>query len=263
MSGHSKWHNIQAKKSVSDSKKGKLYSKHAKLIEVAARHGGDDPTTNVTLRGAIEKAKLDNVPNANIERAVKKGSGDLKDGIEITEGMYEGFAPGGVALYIQVLTDNKNRSLQSIKLLLSKHGGSLGASGSIGWMFERVGVLKVSGAGKSPDDIELAAIDAGARDVEHDDDADADAGGGAGGGSATVTVYTEPQQLHEVKTKLASAGFTVTSSELTYRAKNTAPVSDLDTARRILSLIDLLEEDDDVTAVYNNAQIDDAIVEQL
>lgn len=255
MSGHSKWHNIQAKKSVSDSKKGKLYSKHAKLIEVAARHGGDDPTTNVTLRTAIEKAKLDNVPNANIERAVKKGSGDLKDGTEITEGMYEGFAPGGVALYIQVLTDNKNRSLQSIKLLLSKHGGSLGASGVVGWMFERVGVLKVSGAGKSPDDIELAAIDAGASDIEHDDS--------AGDNGAGVTVYTEPQQLHEVKTKLAAAGFTVTSSELTYRAKNTAPVSDLDIARRILSLIDLLEEDDDVTAVYNNAQIDDAIVEQL
>lgn len=247
MSGHSKWHNIQARKSVTDAKKGKSYSKHGKLIEVAAR-GGADMSVNATLRSAVERAKADGVPNANVERAIKKGTGELKDGTVITEGQYEAFGPAGTVMLIDVLTDNKNRSLQSIKLILQKNGGAFGESGTVAWMFDKVGLIEVEvSGGKSVDDIELAAIDAGASDVNV--------------GEGMVEVRTGPSELHAVKKSLESAGHKITKSEITHLPKNPAKIDDAEKARLILRLIDLLEEDDDVTNVFSNFEIDDAIAE--
>lgn len=241
MSGHSKWHNIQAKKSVTDAKKGKSYSKHAKLIEVAARSGGD-MVTNPTLRAAVERAKMDGVPNANIERAVKKGTGELKDDLVIVDALYEVRGPASTVMLVDVLTDNKNRSLQSVKLILQKNGGMMSEAGSVAWMFDKVGLLAVTiGGGKTADDIELAAIDAGASDVNVEDE--------------YVEVRTEPSDLHAVKMKLEQAGCTISKSEITYIPKNTVEISDAEASAKILKLVDLLEEDDDVTEVYGNFDI--------
>lgn len=241
MSGHSKWHNIQAKKSVTDAKKGKSYSKHAKLIEVAARSGGD-MVTNPTLRSAVERAKMDGVPNANIERAVKKGTGELKDDLVIVDALYEVRGPASTVMLVDVLTDNKNRSLQSVKLILQKNGGMMSEAGSVAWMFDKVGLLAVTiGGGKTADDIELAAIDAGASDVNVEDE--------------YVEVRTEPSDLHAVKMKLEQAGCTISKSEITYIPKNTVEISDAEASAKILKLVDLLEEDDDVTEVYGNFDI--------
>ncbi len=248
MSGHSKWHNIQARKSVTDAKKGKSYSKHGKLIEVAARSGGD-MVTNPTLRSAVERAKADGVPNANVERAIKKGTGELKDDTIIVDALYEIRGPANTVMLVDVLTDNKNRSLQSVKLVLMKNGGEMSAAGSVAWMFDKVGLIEVNLAGKSADEIELAAIDAGASDVNV--------------GEGTVEVKTDPSQLHAVKVALEKSGYTVSKSEITYLPKNTVTISDLEKARQLLKLIELLEEDDDVTTVYGNYEIDDAIAEQL
>lgn len=241
MSGHSKWHNIQAKKSVTDAKKGKSYSKHAKLIEVAARSGGD-MVTNPTLRAAVERAKMDGVPNANIERAVKKGTGELKDDLVIVDALYEVRGPASTVMLVDVLTDNKNRSLQSVKLILQKNGGMMSEAGSVAWMFDKVGLLAVTiGGGKTADDIELAAIDAGASDVNVEDE--------------YVEVRTEPSDLHAVKHRLEAAGYTISKSEITYIPKNTVEISDTERAHQIIKLVDLLEEDDDVTEVYGNFDI--------
>lgn len=249
MSGHSKWHNIQARKSVTDAKKGQSYSKHSKLIEVAARSGGDI-VTNATLRSAVERAKADGVPNANIERSIKKGTGELKDGSVIVDGLYEAFGPAGTVLLADVLTDNKNRSLQSIKLILQKNGGAIGESGTVAWMFDKVGLIEVDlSTGKNAEDIELAAIDAGASDVSVEE--------------GYVEVRTEPSNLHAVKKALETAGCTVKKSEITYLPKNTVKIADVEKAKQILHLIDLLEEDDDVTNVFSNFEVDDAIAEML
>ncbi len=254
MSGHSKWHNIQARKSVTDAKKGKSYSKHSKLIEVAARSGGDI-VTNATLRSAVERAKADGVPNANIERSIKKGTGELKDGSVIVDGLYEAFGPAGTVLLADVLTDNRNRSLQSIKLILQKNGGAIGESGTVAWMFDKVGLIEVeigNGNGdksSAADAIELSAIDAGASDVSVEE--------------GYVEVRTEPSNLHAVKKALETAGCTVKKSEITYLPKNTVKIADVEKAKQILHLIDLLEEDDDVTNVFSNFEVDDAIAEML
>lgn len=252
MSGHSKWHNIQARKSVTDAKKGKSYSKHAKLIEVAARSGGDIGI-NATLRSAVERAKADGVPNNNIDRAIKKGTGELKDDTVISDALYEARGPAGTVMLIEVLTDNKNRALQSIKLILQKNGGALGEAGTVAWMFEKVGLLEVpignGGKSSTADAVELSAIDAGANDTSVED--------------GYVEVRTDPSALHAVKRSLESAGCNVTKSEITYVPKNTTMVENADDARKILKLIEILEEDDDVTAVHGNFEIADSIAEEV
>ncbi len=249
MSGHSKWHNIQARKSVTDAKKGKSYSKHAKLIEVAARSGGD-MVTNTTLRAAVERAKADGVPNANIERSIKKGTGELKDDTVIVDALYEARGPANTVMLIDVLTDNKNRSLQSVKLILMKNGGELGAAGTAAWMFDKVGLIEVDLAGgKSADEVELAAIDAGASDVNVRE--------------GTVEVKTDPSDLHAVKVALEKSGYSVSKSEITYIPKNTVALDDADKARSVLKLIELLDEDDDVTNVFSNFEIADSIADQV
>lgn len=250
MSGHSKWHNIQARKSVTDAKKGKSYSKHAKLIEVAARSGGD-LNANAVLRSAVDRAKADGVPSANIERAIKKGTGELKDDTIISDALYEARGPAGTVLLADVLTDNKNRSLQSVKLILQKNGGSLGEAGTVAWMFDRVGLIDVAvdDGKKSMEEIELLAIDSGASDVSTED--------------GYVEVRTEPSALHSVKKSLEAAGCNIRKSEITFVPKNTVRIDDIEKARQILKLIELLEEDDDVTNVYSNFEIADEIAEQV
>jgi YebC/PmpR family DNA-binding regulatory protein len=248
MSGHSKWHSIKHKKAATDSKRGKIFTKHAKLIAVAAR-GGGDPGMNPSLRAAIDNARAENMSFDIIDRAIKKGTGESKESAMIEEVIYEGFGPGGVALYIEALTDNRARTVSNLKLVVSKNGGNLGSSGSVGYMFSKKGVIEVSSDGKSVDDIELAAIDAGADDVKE--------------GDGVVEIYTAPTTVMQVKSSLEKGGIKVSSAGLTYVATTEVPVHDEAVARSLIELIDAVEEDEDVTTVFHNAVFDDEVMEKL
>jgi len=250
MSGHSKWKQIKHKKGAADIKKGAMFSKYSRLIEIAARKGGGNPDMNPSLKQIIDKARSDcNMPNANIERAIKKGIGELKDGAVMEEAMYEGFGPEGVALYIHAVTDNKNRTINAIKTILERHGGHMGSGGAIGWMFKQVGYMTLKITNNNADEIELAAIDAGATDVKRDVD--------------SVEIYTEPSQLMKVKNALASVGFKPENAELTFVPTNVVKISDAENAKKILNLVDALEENEDVTNVYGNFDIDSELMEKL
>lgn len=267
MSGHSKWHSIKHKKAAEDKKKGKIFTKHAKLVAVAARSGGD-PNMNPGLRMAIENARAENMPYDNIERAIKKGSGEGKNAVAIEEVMYEGFGQGGVALYIEALTENRNRTFSNVKLLVSKNGGNLGAAGSVGYMFKKVGLIKISlldeedesTAGtskkspvppKNPDEIELAAIDAGADDVKVVEGED-DSGNKIPFG---IEIYTDWQKMLQVRANLEKAGIKIESAAITYLPSTEIEVSDPAVAEQLRKLTDAIEEDDDVSCVYTNAKI--------
>lgn len=264
MARHSKWSKVKHQKAVLDVKKGKIFTKHAKLIEVAARSGGD-PNMNPLLRSAMDEARADNMPNDNIERAIKKGTGELKDAAQIEEVMYEGFGPSGVALYIQTLTDNRNRTIASLKVIVSKNGGSMGAAGSVGYLFKKMGVIEVplnvtsrdESDVRSADEIELAAIDAGADDVQV---VATEAGDDEGG---TVEVYTDPQALMQVRAKLKMAGIKTGMARLIYVPQTKAAINDEATARKIVQLIEAIEADDDVATVYSNFQMSEEILEKL
>lgn len=249
MSGHSKWATIKRKKDVTDSKRGKIFTQHAKMIALAAQQGGGDPSMNPSLRAAIDRAKLDNVPNANIERSIKKGTGELKEGEAISELTYEGYGPGGVAFYVQVVTDNKNRAVSNVRALFTKHGGNLGGPGSVAWMFEQKGVIEMKAGGKPKDDVELAVIEAGADDIGIDGE--------------TVTVYTKFTDLMAVKKALEAAGFKIERAEIDFISKNTTAVADAETAGKVLRLFDALEEDEDVTHVSMNADIAEELLGRL
>ncbi len=251
MSGHSKWATIKRKKDVTDSKRGKIFTQHARLIALAAQQGGGDPTMNPTLRVAIDRAKLDNVPNANIDRAVKKGTGELKEGEAISELTYEGYGPGGVAFYVQVVTDNKNRAVSNVRSMFTKNGGNLGGPGSVAWMFEQKGVIVMEAGGKSKDDVELAVIEAGAEDLEWATE---------GGGATAVTIYTKFAELMMVKKALEASGFKIESVEVAFIPKNTTAVDDPEVARKVLRLADALEEDEDVSHVSMNADIPEEVL---
>lgn len=248
MSGHSKWHSIKHKKMATDAKRGKIFTKHAKLIAVAAR-GGGDPTMNPSLRMAIDNARAENMPYDNIERAIKKGTGESKDAAQIEEVLYEGFGPGGVALYIETLTDNRNRTISSLKTIVSKNGGNMGAAGSVGYLFKKKGMIDVPLNGKSTDDIELAAIDAGAEDIKVEGE--------------LVEVYTDPQALAQVRASLEKAGIKAEAARLTYVPQTEIAVGDEETARKIIQLIEAIESDEDVTTVYSNEDIDRTVLEKL
>ncbi|MBI5152792.1 YebC/PmpR family DNA-binding transcriptional regulator [Candidatus Peregrinibacteria bacterium] len=250
MSGHSKWKQIKHKKGAADVKKGAMFSKYSRMIEIAAQKAGGDPNMNPSLKQAIDKARSDcNMPNANIERAIKKGTGELKEGNIVEEAMYEGFGPEGVAFYIQTATDNKNRTINSIKTSLEKHGGHLGSAGSIGWMFKQVGYISFSAAGQNIEEVELKAIDAGASDVKSDGE--------------TIEIYTSPAQLMQVKKNLEAVGLHATSAELTFIATNIVKITDAEKARKILNLVDILEENEDVVNVYSNFDMDASVMEQI
>ncbi len=250
MSGHSKWANIKHKKGAEDAKRGKIFTKHAKLIAIAAR-GGSDPETNSALRVAIDNARLENVPRDNIDRAIKKGSGEGKDAIVMEEIFYEGFGPGGAALYIETLTDNRNRTITNVKHIFTKHGGNFGSAGTVGYLFKKKGVINVNvpEAGKPSDEIELAAIDAGAEDVVTDGE--------------TMTIYTEPTVVMKAKAALEAAGIKISSASQTYVPQTNVKIEDAEIAKQLLKLIELIEEDEDVSEVYSNFDIPEDILEKI
>ncbi|HAA85470.1 MAG TPA: YebC/PmpR family DNA-binding transcriptional regulator [Kosmotogaceae bacterium] len=247
MSGHNKWANIKHRKSAQDAKRSKMFTKIIRELMVAAREGGTDPNTNNSLKSAIERAKSVNMPKDTMEKAIKKGAGEL-EGQSFVEVIYEGYAPGGVAMLIRALTDNKNRTAQELRHLLSKYGGNMAESGSVAWMFERKGVVSVPVSEISEmEEFELMVIEAGAEDIKTDDE--------------MVRIITEPESVSSARSILEENGFTVTN-ELTYIPKNSISVEGND-AERMLKLLSIIEDCDDVQEVFSNFEMDDAELEAI
>ena len=244
MSGHSKWSTIKRAKGVTDAARGKKFTRHAKNIELAAREGGGDPAMNAALASAIENSKSDNFPKENIERAVKKGTGEL-EGQKIEEKIYEGYAPGGVALLIRALTDNPNRTIANVRHLLSKNGGKIAESGSVVFQFEKKGVITLAG---NSEELELAAIEAGAVDIEKSGE--------------FLVVKTEPTELAKVRENLLVGNAKIESAELNFEPVNEVRIEDTETARKILRLVDALEEDEDIDSVSANFDIPEEFLEE-
>lgn len=237
MSGHSHWSEIRHKKGINDAKRGKVFTKHGKLITIAARSGGN-PDTNFQLRLAIERARLDNMPRENIERAIKKGTGELKEGNEIEEIIYEGMGPGGVMMLVKTATDNRNRTVSELKNIFTKSGGKLGEMGSVMWNFKQIGNINVATeAGKDPYDIELKAIEAGAEDTLYSDNA--------------FAVYTKPEELQKVRENLESLDLKVEAAELVHAPLQKASLSEFDQLN-YEKLLEALGDQDDVQEIFDN-----------
>ncbi len=247
MAGHSKWANIQHRKGAQDKKRGKLFTKLIREITIAARMGGSDFNANPRLRLAIDKAKAQSMPKDNIERAVKRGAGEL-DGADYEEIRYEGYGPGGTAVMVDCLTDNRNRTVADVRHAFSKFGGNLGADGSVNYLFNSVGQLLFP-AGSDEDAIMEAAIEAGAEDVVVDDD-------------QSIEVLTEPAEFEQVRDNMVAAGFEAESAQLTMRASTSSQL-DVKEATSMIKLLDLLEDLDDVQDVYSNADISDDVLAQI
>lgn len=245
MAGHSKWANIKHRKGRQDAARGKLFAKLSKAIEAAARQGGGDPAMNIALANAIDKAKSQSMPNDNIDRAVKRGSGEGADGVNFEEFWYEGYGPGGVAVYIHCLTDNRNRASSDVRVAFSRNGGNLGEPGSVGYLFEQKGFILASG---DEDEVMLVALDSGAEDVR--------------GSESPFEIITEPSSMPVVRDALSEAGVEIDSAEVTQLPSTTIPV-DAAAAGKIMRLIDALEDLDDVQEVYSNFDADDDVMEQL
>ena len=248
MSGHSKWSSIKHKKGAADKKRGQLFSKLSRAIIVAAREGGPDPAGNLALQNAVEKARSYSMPKENIERAIARGSGADSDAAAYETVVYEGYGSGGVAILVEALTDNRNRTASEVRAAFGKHDGNLGASGAVAWQFERRGIVLVEGSADE-DELMLAAAEGGADDVERD------------GSSWQVTAA--PESLTAVRETIDAAGFTVENAELTMVPKTTVEVEDENTAKKILRLIDALEENDDVQDVYSNFDIPERVLETV
>ncbi len=249
MSGHSKWSSIKHKKGAADAKRGQLFSKLSRAILVAAKEGGGDPTNNLALQNAIEKARSYSMPKDNIDRAIAKGSGADADANTFETIVYEGYGPEGVALIVEALTDNKNRTAADVRHLFAKHGGNLGATGAVAWQFERLGVVVVTAEGADEEELLLVAADAGADDVEAD------------GSSFQVT--SAPEALSAVRAAVEQAGFSVESAELQLVPKTTVSIDDEAKARQVMRLVDALEENDDVQDVYANFDIPERVLEAV
>ncbi|MFM8564046.1 MAG: YebC/PmpR family DNA-binding transcriptional regulator [Acidimicrobiia bacterium] len=247
MSGHSKWATIKHKKGAADKARGKLFAKIARQLEVAAREGGGDMNSNASLRTIVAKAKAAQMTNDAIDRAVKRGSGEAQ-GDSYESITYEGYAPGGVAMMVDTLTDNRNRTGADIRNIFSKLGGAMAEPGAVGWQFSRRGVIFVEGS-VSEDDVMMAALEAGADDISRD--------------GSSWRVLTEPSAVYDVKAALESAGVAVTSAESTMVSSTTIEVSDPETARKILRVMEALEDNDDVQDVYANFDISDEILEEV
>jgi YebC/PmpR family DNA-binding regulatory protein len=245
MSGHSKWATIKHKKGAADKRRGKLFAKLIKQVEVAARQGGGDPDANPTLRTMFQKARDSSVPLDTIERAVKRGTGEL-EGVNYEHVTYEGYAPNGVALYIETLTDNRNRTGSEVRAVLSKNGGSLAEPGAVAWQFTRKGVV-VLDRSIDEDELMLVALDAGAEDLVDD--------------GATWSLTCEPTDLNGLRDALEAAGIGFESADLTFLPDQTVPLEEVGAARQVLNLIDLLEDLDDVDAVYANFDVPDDVLE--
>ncbi len=248
MARHSHWANIKNKKAASDAIRGKTLTLHAKMIEIAAKRGSD-PDMNASLRTAIDKAKADNVPNVNIERAIRRGSGEDKDGVIYEEATYEAFGPEGSVFMIDVITDNKNRSLGSIRTILQKKGANLGAAGSVGWKFEKKAYFELVAKGES-EEVEMKIIDCGADDL-------------ISLGEGKYEVYAAPEKLGEVKNALIKADFKVEKDEQVWKAKDEIRVTDVALGKQILDIIEAVEEDDDVKSITSNIDIDEKIFNSL
>ena len=247
MSGHSKWATIKHKKGAADKKRGKLFAKLIKQVEVAARQGGGDLDSNPTLRTMYQKARDNSVPLDTIERAIKRGTGEL-EGVNYEEVTYEGYAPNGVALYIQALTDNRNRTGSEVRSTLSKNGGSLAEPGSVAWQFQRKGVI-VLGKEIEEDEIMLVALDRGAEDLVDEGD--------------TWRLTCEPTELNQLRDALEEASISFVSSDLTFLPTQVVSLEESIAAKQDLNLIDLLDELDDVDAVHANFDVPDAVLQEI
>ena len=241
MSGHSKWHNIQAKKGKADAQRGAVFTKIGREIAISVREGGANPESNGKLRDIIAKAKANNMPNDNIQRSIKKASGELSNVVyeEIT---YEGYAPGGVAVIVDCISDNRNRTASDVRHCFAKYGGNLGTTGSVGFMFDERGVLVVEKEpGSDEDEMMMTALDAGAEDVNVEED--------------VYEILTAPNDFSAVREKLEQQGITFLSAEVQKIPQNTVAVTDPDTIVKIQKMLDLLEENDDVQNVFHNADL--------
>ena len=249
MSGHSKWSSIKHKKGAADAKRGQLFSKLSRAIMVASREGGPDPAANLSLQNAIEKARSYSMPKDNIERAIAKGSGADADGAAFETVVYEGYGPDGVAVLVEALTDNRNRTASDVRHVFSKNGGNLGTTGAVAWLFERRGVVVVEAESTDEDELVLAAADGGADDVERD--------------GSVFQVSTPPDQLAAVRTAIESAGIAIASAELSMVPKTTVEIADEASAKKLMRLIDALEENDDVQDVWSNFDIPEQVLEAV
>lgn len=247
MSGHSKWHTIKHKKGALDAKRGKIFTRLIKEITIAARTGGSgDPNQNPRLRKAVTDAKAVNMPNDNIDRAIKRGTGEL-EGFQLEEITYEGYGPGGVAVMINATTDNRNRTVSEIRSIFSKNNGNLGESGSVAWMFDRRGQIIVDGAGRGEDEMMELILDAGADDLQGD------------GGS--YEILTTPEDFHAVLDKIKAAGLEPISAEIAMIPKNTIKLEG-GHVNQMMKLYNALDDNDDVDSVYANFEIDEAVMQQ-
>ncbi len=249
MSGHSKWSSIKHKKGAADAKRGKLFSKLARAIIVAAREGGPDPANNLALQNAVEKARSYSMPKDNIERAIARGSGAGADSEAFEQITYEGYGPNGVAIIVEALSDNRNRTAADVRHIFAKNDGNLGGSGAVAWLFERRGIILVDADPADEDSVMLAAAEGGADDVVQD------------GSSFQVT--TSPEALSAVRESLEEAGIKIDSAETTMVPKTTIELGDEAAARKTLRLIDELEELDDVNDVYANFDIPEQLLEAV
>jgi len=249
MSGHSKWSSIKHKKGAADKKRGQLFSKLSRALIVAAREGGPDPSANLALANAIEKARSYSMPKDNIDRAIARGSGADADADAFEQVLYEGYGPNGVAVIVEALTDNRNRTAADVRAAFTKHDGNLGTSGSVAWLFERRGVILVDGDRFDEDELTLAAAEGGAEDIEQD------------GSSFRVT--SAPEDLSAVRESIETVGIEVDSAELTMVPKTTINLEDEAAAKKTLKLMDALEENDDVQEVYANFDIPERVMEAV
>jgi YebC/PmpR family DNA-binding regulatory protein len=250
MSGHSKWSSIKHKKGAADAKRGQLFSKLSRAIIVAAREGGPDPEANATLAAAIQKARDNSMPKDNIERAIARGAGAGSDGDAAYETVaYEGYGPSGVAVFVEALTDNRNRTASEVRHIFTKNDGNLGTSGAVAWLFERKGVILVPADEADEDDVMLAAVEGGAEDVVRE--------------GSSLQITCAPEDLAAVREALDAAGIPVESAELTMLPKTTVAVEDEATAKKLLRLMDALEDNDDVQAVYANFDIPEGVLEAV
>ncbi|MDL2264751.1 YebC/PmpR family DNA-binding transcriptional regulator [Synergistaceae bacterium OttesenSCG-928-I11] len=248
MSGHSKWANIKHRKAAQDAKKGVAYQRLTKNIIAAAKAGGGDPNANFQLKVAIDRAKAGNVPNDNIDRAVKRGAGTL-EGVSYEDITYEGYGPGGVAVLVEVSTDNRNRTAPEMRTLFTRTGGAIGEPGSVAWNFERKGIITVTGSGIDEDELMTVALEAGAEDISQEEDG--------------FEITTDPGTLSDVATAIKDAGYVVSDMERTMEPKTTVAVKTKEEAAKLMTMIDRFEEHDDVQNVYSNFEIPDEILAQL
>jgi YebC/PmpR family DNA-binding regulatory protein len=250
MAGHSKWANIKHKKSKADAQKGKVFTKISKEIIIAAKEGGGDPAGNFRLKLAVQKAKEANMPNDNIERAIKRGTGEIDGGNNFEEIVYEGYGPAGVAVMLDIMTDNRNRTASEIRYLFSRNGGSLGETGCVAWMFDKKGYLLIDRTETPVDEDELmmVALDLGADDVKTDDD--------------SIEIFTEPSDLSEVKQGLEEMGYVFSVAEVSMIPQNTIELNN-EQAKQMLKLMEALEDQDDVQNVYANFDIPEEIMNEL